>query len=307
MSIFKKTVSLMPAAALALIISGCVSTDDLGESESGSNGTNKTTLETGTDANGFQTFTITLEVKDVGGDYYHVNYSLEHDGNTPLLSYGANYEGTVITSCSPNGSYGSDYINYACTTHYDTKSPVGDPEDKTDVISIHNDTGYSVYLEELSFDGDKQTKVGDIYSEASADSTNSTTTDSSSSAASKDNTIQRSDGTDANGLRTFTITMTLNNTNGGTSMVYYTFGTPGVDYVLIYGTNNLGTITTNCTPRGESNSDYTDYYCHTTFDTEPPTEESERTKTIRMYHGNPYTLWLREENGNNIYGGKLMF
>ncbi len=302
MSIFKKTVSLMLAVALALIISGCVSTDDIGGSESGSNGTNKTTLETGTDANGFQTFTISLEVKDVGDDYYHVNYSLEHDGDTPLLSYGANYEGTVITNCSPNGSYGSDYINYACTTHYDTKSPVGDPEDKTDVISIHNGTGYSVYLEELSFDGDKQTKVGDIYSEASVDSNGS----SSSEGENKENTAQLIEGTNTNGLRTFTITLNVNDVNGGDRKVYYTFGAPGApDYTLEYGTSYTGTITTSCTPSGSNNDG--NFYCSTVFDTEPPTDISERGKAIHLYSGNAYTLRLQDQDGSSKYIGKLMF
>ena len=90
-------------------------------------------------------FKITL--KGVDSDYVHVKYVLENAAGRGKLSYGMNYKGKVVTNCTETGAV-SDGIEYSCTTKYDTKSPVGDPEDKTRTIVLDT-SGNTLYMKEV--------------------------------------------------------------------------------------------------------------------------------------------------------------
>ena len=139
---------------LALFSTGCI--DELKDALDDASGENSLTF-TG-DASGF---TIKMTVEDVGtsSDYYHVRYLLK-SGSSERIKHGANYEGTVETTCSSVGYSGNDTV-YNCTTTYNTDSPVGDPSPETEQISLAPGS-YQVVLDEKSTGNDNETEVATL-------------------------------------------------------------------------------------------------------------------------------------------------
>ena len=102
-------------------------------------------------------FKITLD--GIDSDFVHVKYTLKNADGREKLSYGMNYKGTVTTKCTKTGAT-SDGIKYACTTKYDTSSPVGDPSDKESNIVLST-SGNTLTMKEVGGFGkdDKSTKI----------------------------------------------------------------------------------------------------------------------------------------------------
>jgi len=145
-------ISFIAVAMLSLTFSGCG--DASSTDQSGANSTSFAWNDTGSQ------FVITTNINNVS-DYYHVRHVIKDSTGSTRLQEGANYTGTVTTTCSKGLASGS-YTEYTCVTHRNTKSPVGDPSDETNNITLYDSKGYKVYMEEKSFSGDKNTEISSI-------------------------------------------------------------------------------------------------------------------------------------------------
>ena len=149
---FSTVLRLALVGLIGVGFSGCLPEDE-------EKGSNSVDVSIASDRSSFE---VKMNVKNVGvdGDYYHVSYAL-NSTSRELFSYGANYSGTVTTTCTRTAMTGTG-DDYYCVTSYDTESPVGDPDDKTDNISLSDSTTYSVVLTEYSFSGNKETVIGSL-------------------------------------------------------------------------------------------------------------------------------------------------
>ncbi len=138
---------IFTSVVIGLFFGGC-GVEDL----TGGSGSDSVSFEKKSDG-----FSITL--KGINSDYVHVKYSLNNKNGRKVLGYGLNYKGKVVTDCINTGA-DNDTISYECTTKYDTSSPVGDPDNKVDHITLDED-GNSLYMIEVGGFGkdDKTTKI----------------------------------------------------------------------------------------------------------------------------------------------------
>jgi len=131
--------SLMVATALTLGFTGCGGGSGGGGSSSSANSTELTWNDTQTE------FVIKTTIGNVS-DYYHVEHQIVDNDDRKILAEGANYTGTVTTTCTKDLATGSS-VSYSCITHRDTASPVGET-DETVTISLEDSKTYSVKMEE---------------------------------------------------------------------------------------------------------------------------------------------------------------
>jgi len=148
--------SLILATALTLGFTGCGDDSSSGGgSSSNANSTKLTWNDTQTE------FVIKTTIGNVS-DYYHVKHKIIDNDDREILAEGANYTGTVTTTCAKDLATGSS-VSYSCVTHRETASPVGDPDDKTVTISLKDTKTYSVKMEEKVLLGEtKETLIDSL-------------------------------------------------------------------------------------------------------------------------------------------------
>ncbi len=162
-----KSIRFSISCALITIMTGCGISDYGNISDSGnignsgnsssSNSTKLTWNDTHTD------FTITTKVNNVGATakYYHVGHLISDTNDKNVLQEGVNYTGTITTTCVRE-LMTSTFIQYDCTTHRETSSPVGDPKDETKTITLYDNKKYKVFLEENGFYNDNKVEIDSI-------------------------------------------------------------------------------------------------------------------------------------------------
>jgi len=132
------------AIVFITLLSGCGS--DVTAPSSSSNGTNTTSLNT-SDPN---QFVITVTANNVGSSasYYHVLYGMDNSIGNSVLSNGTNYTGSLTATCV-QGTVTATTTQFACTVHYNTSSPIGDPADAISTITLNRGQSYRVFQEQL--------------------------------------------------------------------------------------------------------------------------------------------------------------
>ena len=146
-------ISLAVVTILSLGLTGCIDSDD--DKSNGANSTSLAWNNTGSE------FVINTTINNTS-DYYHVRHLIIDSDGAERLTEGANYTGTITTTCSKGLASGT-YVEYTCITHRDTESPLGDPSDETNIVKLYDSKGYKVYLEEKSLSSsDKESEISSI-------------------------------------------------------------------------------------------------------------------------------------------------
>jgi len=147
---------------LIMVVSfGFVACGGIGDTIGG--GSSKNSLSLNSDNSSF-TISLKSGITAGEGDDTHVAYEFRDSSGNRILSNGSNYKGSVTTLCTNSYSTGSSDA-YSCSTHYDTNSPVGDPQDELQEITLSNGKTYSLYMMEyFLFKDTKETQIKSLSS-----------------------------------------------------------------------------------------------------------------------------------------------